>query len=122
VTGREATGAPISKDISSARRRVSLSELGLSYTLGGGSYPIWILQIPAATKGLIKLYDDGATVEFGERRFILFRETDPFAISRLDLGALLIIKFGLVLKSNGSPLLRQKVYQFDKSRLGCCPP
>lgn len=71
-----------------------------------GSGPVWILQIPAATKSLIKLYDDGAPVEFRESEYSFLGNRLVWHISRLNLNALLMLKLGLVLKSKGIPLLR----------------
>jgi hypothetical protein len=46
------------------------------------SGPVWILQIPAATKSLIKLHGDGAPVEFRESECILFWKIGSFGTSR----------------------------------------
>jgi len=86
---------------------VGLRKDVLNCPLGVGPHPVRILQIPAATKGLIKLDGDRAPDEFAEGEGI-FRRGNRLVwhISRLNLCALLILKFGLVSKSNGLPLLR----------------
>ena len=86
---------------------MELREDVLYCPLGLGSYPLWILETPTATKGFIKLDDDRATVEFREGEGLFCRGNRlVWHISRLSLRALLILKFGLVSKSNGLPLLR----------------